>query len=85
MSEDTQQRFWHVYLTSPPSSEAKWKQNKTLGIVAPTIQAAIAEALKQYPAATIWTVNHRGQVDGIAIEFIEGWYHNEDKSKGVKH
>lgn len=85
MEDTVEQRFWHVYLTTPENPEKRgYHRNKTLGIVAPTLQDAIAEALKRFPDSTIWTVNHRGAVDLIAVDYKSGWHHIEQHPKGVK-
>ncbi len=41
MDETTMMRYWHFYITLPPNSERKYKQNKYIGIVAPDINACI--------------------------------------------
>jgi broad specificity phosphatase PhoE len=84
MEETVEQRFWHVYITLPENPEKRYPRNKTLGVVAPTLQDAIDTVLKKHPGATVWTVNHRGVVDLLSFDYGFEGYHLEDHPKGVK-
>jgi hypothetical protein len=72
-------RFFHVFISVPKDGEKQpYRQNKTLGIVALSLQDAVVEAEKHYPTCTVWSVSHRGVVDHV-IEYLDG-HHNEDKA-----
>ena len=75
-----QNRFWQIFITLPPvEGEGRWKQNKTLGVVASTMQEAIAIVSDAYPGATFWTIQHRGEVNHNVAEYKDGWAHSEER------
>ena len=76
-------RFFHVFITVPSEDgSSRHHCNLTLGVIAQTLQEAVAQVVKQYPTAVIWTVNHRGPVHHGIGEFKE--FHSEDHAKGVR-
>lgn len=85
MSEETQQRYWHAYISMPPEPARTYRNNKTLGIVAPDMDAVIEIIKREYPGAKVWTINHRGEVHHSVIDYKGGEYHDADKMNFVKH
>lgn len=87
MKENEYDRFWQVYITIPVPDDKKYDsrfhRNKTVGIVAPTVQAIITIIEGVYPGAVIWTIQHRGEVhhsfDDFVLEHKDGWIHQQDR------
>ena len=59
-------RAWAVQLTHPQGSlnakgdARKWPENASVTVVAPDIHRVIELVRKEWPAATLWSVNHVG-------------------------
>ena len=77
--ERVSNRFWQVYITlAPVEGEKNYQRKRSLGVGAPTIHQAINLVLKEYPGATIWTIQHRGEINHDMAEYRLGEFHNED-------
>jgi len=61
--------YWTVRYTIPVSytsdGSKKYNQNDLCGVVADTIDDAIAKIRSEFPEATIFSVNHQGNVKFI--------------------
>jgi len=77
MPEHAKQHYWHIRLSyRRPSDDPcgrRWRDNAEIGVLAPTIQTAIALALKAgVPEGgdqpIVWCASHHGCVDVIAGE-----------------
>jgi hypothetical protein len=61
-------RYWNLYLTYPAvkklhnGEDHSYNANQAIGVIAETLQGAIALALEAHPEATLWSVTHRGEV-----------------------
>lgn len=56
-------RFYSLYGSF--KTETSYRQNCRVGIVANSIEQAIATAKQLHPDMTVWDVNHHGEVHAI--------------------
>lgn len=67
MADMTLNRYWTVRCSIPMLSKHEPPQPYTaescLGVVAKTVDEAIAVVKRERPGVVIWAVNHTGQID----------------------
>lgn len=75
-------RYWHVYVTvNNPDPQKTYRLNKTFGVAADTLEAAIATVRAAHSDAEFWGVQHRGEINyGIhEHRIVDGGQHQMDR------
>ncbi len=69
---DKRLRYWVLSVDYPTSYSSRnlpdtWQKTARMGVVAQSVDDAIAEIRKLKPDCTVWSVSHQGTVDNLEI------------------